>query len=71
MIRQFDLEIERDAQGYYVVSVPDLPGCRVRTRNLDELVDLSQEAITEYLEMEGEPEEALDFAGSQQICPLL
>lgn len=71
MIRQFDLEVERDAQGYYVVSVPELPGCRVRTRHLDELVDLSQEAITEYLEMEAEPEEALDFAGTQEICPLL
>lgn len=71
MIRQFDLVIERDAQGYYVVSVPDLPGCRIRTRHLDELIGLSQETITEYLEMEGEPEEALEFAGAQRVCPLL
>lgn len=71
MIRQFDLVIGLDAQGYYVVSVPDLPGCRVRTRHLDELIDLSQATITEYLEMEGEPEEALGFAGAQEVCPLL
>ena len=34
--RQFDVVIERDEEGYYVASVPQLPACHTQARSLDE-----------------------------------
>jgi len=39
MPRQFDVVIERDSEGYYVASVPQLPACHTQGRSLDEVMD--------------------------------
>ena len=52
--REFDVVIERDAEGYFVASVPALPGCHTQARSLDELMIRIQEAIELCLEVEGE-----------------
>jgi len=39
MQRQFDVVIERDEDGYYVASVPQLPGCHTQARSLDDVMD--------------------------------
>jgi len=67
MGREFDFIIERDSEGYYVASVPALPGCHTQARSLDELSERIQEAIALYLEVEGEPTEPLDFVGIQRV----
>lgn len=45
MQRQFDVVIERDSEGYYVASVPQLAGCHTQARSLDELMSRIREAI--------------------------
>lgn len=67
MDRKFDVIIERDSEGYFVASVPALPGCHTQARSLDELSDRIKEAISLYLEVEGEMSETLDFVGIQRI----
>jgi predicted RNase H-like HicB family nuclease len=67
MSRDFDVIIERDSEGYYVASVPALPGCHTQAQSLDELSERIQEAIALYLEVEGEPTEPLDFVGIQRV----
>ena len=65
--RQFDVIIERDGEGYYVASVPQLPGCHTQARSLDEVAERIREAIELCLEVEGTPEESLEFIGIQRI----
>ena len=52
MSREFSVVIERDEEGYYVASVPVLPGCHTQARSLDELMDRVREAIALCLEVE-------------------
>ena len=54
--RQFDVVIERDEEGYYVASVPQLPGCHTQARSLDEVAERIREAVELCLEVEGAPE---------------
>ena len=65
--RQFDVVIERDEEGYYIASVPQLPGCHTQARSLDEVTDRIREAIELCLEVEGAPEKSLEFIGIQRI----
>jgi predicted RNase H-like HicB family nuclease len=37
MSREFNVIIERDAEGYYVGSVPALKGCHSQAKSLDDL----------------------------------
>lgn len=65
--RQFDVVIERDEEGYYVASVPQLSGCHTQARSLDEITLRIREAIELCLEVEGAPEQSLEFIGIQRI----
>ena len=67
MARQFDVVVEKDSAGYFVASVPALPGCHTQAKSLDELMERIREAIELCLEVQGEPPEALDFVGVQRI----
>jgi predicted RNase H-like HicB family nuclease len=64
---QFDVAIERDDEGYYVASVPQLPGCHTQARSLDEVTQRIREVIELCLEVEGVPEQSLEFIGIQRI----
>jgi predicted RNase H-like HicB family nuclease len=58
---QFDVVIERDVviepdeEGYYVASVPQVPGCHSQARSLDEVTQRIREAIELCLEVQGMP----------------
>ena len=67
MGREFDVVVERDGEGYYVGSVPALPGCHTQARSLDELMDRIKEAIELCLEVQGDAGETLDFVGVQRV----
>ena len=47
-----DVVIEKDEDGYYVASVPELPGCHTQAKTLDELMERIKEAAEVYLEEE-------------------
>ena len=65
--RQFDVVIERDSEGYFVASVPQMPGCHTQARSLDQVSDRIREAIALCLEIEGAPEQELEFVGIQRV----
>ena len=67
MTHQFDVVIEKDSAGYFVASVPTLPGCHTQAKSLDELMERVREAIELCLEVRGEPPDPLDFVGVQRI----
>jgi predicted RNase H-like HicB family nuclease len=65
MVRQFDVVIERDEEGLYVASVPQLPGCHTDATSLDELMVEIREAIELCLEVQEGPPGNLEFVGIQ------
>lgn len=67
MDRQFDVIIERDEQGFYVASVPSLPGCHTQAQSLDDLMTRIREAVLLCLEVEGIAPKTLEFVGVQRI----
>lgn len=67
MTRQFDVVVERDADGVYVASVPALPGCHTQAKSLDELMARIREAIQLCLEVQGQSLDDLDFIGIQRV----
>ena len=44
--------IERDEDGVYVASIPELPGCHTQARTLDDLMVRIREAVELYLEVD-------------------
>lgn len=67
MKRDFDVVIERDADGYLVGSVPACPGCHTQAKSLDVLVERMREAIELWLEESGQTAQQLDFVGVQRV----
>jgi len=65
--RTFNLVIEKDHDGYFVASVPSLPGCHTQAKSLDVLMTRAREAIELCLEVESDPIEATEFVGVQRI----
>jgi predicted RNase H-like HicB family nuclease len=67
MTRNFSVVIERDSKGWFVASVPALPGCHTQAKSLDQLMKRIRDAIELYLEVEGGEIGDLDFVGVQQV----
>jgi predicted RNase H-like HicB family nuclease len=51
---KFGVVVEKDEDGYYVASVPELPGCHTQAKTLDEVMKRIKEAIEACLEVEGQ-----------------
>ncbi len=66
MIREFNVVIERDEDGYLVATVPALRGCHTQAKSLDALMKRVREAIELCLEVE-EPA-TNQFVGVQRIA---
>jgi predicted RNase H-like HicB family nuclease len=66
MNREFSVVIEKDADGYFVASVPVLRGCHTQARSLDVLMERVKEAIELCLEVE-EPV-ITEFIGVQRVA---
>lgn len=52
MIKEFNVLIEKDTDGYFVATVPSLRGCHTQAKLLNELIERIQEAIALCLEFE-------------------
>ncbi len=50
MTREFHVVIEQDEDGYFVSTVPELPGCHTQAKSLDMLMARTREAIELCLE---------------------
>ncbi len=69
MKRELTVIIERDEDGYFVGTVPELKGCHTQARSLDELIERMKEAASLCLEAEGKlTESELQFVGVQRIA---
>ncbi|HEX3583713.1 MAG TPA: type II toxin-antitoxin system HicB family antitoxin [Thermoanaerobaculia bacterium] len=66
-MNEFDVVVEKDEAGYYVASVPVLPGCHTQARSLDDLMIRIREAIALYVEADDVPQERLNFVGIQRV----
>jgi predicted RNase H-like HicB family nuclease len=65
---KFAVVVEKDEEGYYVASVPELPGCHTQAKTLDKLMVRVKEAIAAYLEAGGyEPKENVELVGFQIV----
>ena len=67
MTKVFSVIIERDSEGYFVASVPELHGCHSQAKSLDTLMERIKEAIELCLEVQGKSEENLEFIGVQRV----
>jgi predicted RNase H-like HicB family nuclease len=68
MKREFNVVIERDAEGYYVAMVPELSGCHTQARSLDKLLVRIKEAIELCVEVEGATATDSEFIGVQRVA---
>jgi predicted RNase H-like HicB family nuclease len=66
MKRKFGVLVEKDEDGYYVASVPMLPGCHTQAKSMDDLLERIKEAIEAYLEAEKDIEIS-EFVGVQVV----
>jgi len=65
---KFSVVVERDEDGYYIASVPALPGCHTQARTLGELTSRIRESIELHLETEGSKAEGkIELVGVQFI----
>ena len=51
MKKEFNIVIEQDEDVYFIVSVPELPGCNTQAKSLGELNNRVIGAIELYLEV--------------------
>ena len=69
MSTEYTIIIEKDEDGYYVGSVPALPGCHSQGKSIDQLLERIQEGITLWREVNGEDSpNALKLVGIQRIA---
>jgi len=67
MAKAFNVVIERDAEGYYIATVPELPGCHTQAKSLDKLIERIREAIELCLEVRQEEITPQEFVGVQRV----
>jgi predicted RNase H-like HicB family nuclease len=65
--RKFTVVIERDEEGYFVASVPALPGCHTQAKTLDTLMKRVREVIELCIEDSDKVDDSLELVGIQQI----
>ncbi len=52
MKREFTVVVERDEDGYFIGTVPQLRGCHTQAKSLDELMERMKEVASLCLEVE-------------------
>ncbi len=67
MKREFSVIIEKDEDGWFVATVPELHGCHTQAKSLDELQVRIREAIELCLEEQQEPSGPHEFVGVQRV----
>ncbi len=65
-MKEYNVIIEKDEDGYFVASVPTLRGCHTQAKSLDTLMKRIKEAIELCLEVE-QPI-STEFIGVQKVA---
>ncbi len=65
--REFSVIIERDSEGYFVATVPELKGCHTQAKSLDLLMKRIREAIAVCMEAEDDSLGSHEFIGVQRV----
>ena len=69
MKNEYTILIEKDEDGYYVGSIPALPGCHSQAKSVDQLMERMEEAIALWLEVEQETDPTpLEWVGIQRLA---
>ncbi len=68
MTRTFNVIVEKDSDGFYVSTVPELHGCHSQAKSLDELLIRTKEVIELCLEVENSTYESNEFIGVQRLA---
>jgi predicted RNase H-like HicB family nuclease len=63
----FNVIVERDEDGFYIATVPELRGCHTQARSLDTLIERIREAVDLCIEEQGRPVSSTEFVGLQRI----
>jgi predicted RNase H-like HicB family nuclease len=64
---EFNAVVEKDAEGYYVASVLELPGCHTQAKTIDTMMKRLREAIEVYLDVQKNEPQPSDFVGVYRI----
>jgi predicted RNase H-like HicB family nuclease len=67
MKRDVSVIIERDEEGWFIGSVPEIPGCHTQAKTLDELMVRIREAAELCLEAAGQTITPMQFVGVQRL----
>ena len=67
MAKKFTVVVEEGEDGYLISDVVELPGCHTQTKNYDELMKRTKEAISLYLEVKKPLEIRNKFLSLQQL----
>ena len=64
---EFNVIIEKDEDGWYVASVPEIQGCYTQGKTIQEVLERIKEAIEVCLEADGEDIRPMKFIGLQRV----
>jgi len=67
-MKEFNVVIEQDEDGWFVASVPSLRGCHTQAKSLDTLMKRVKEAIELCLETEEDEPVFNRFIGVQRVA---
>ena len=64
---EFNVVIEKDEDGFFVASVPEIQGCYTQGKTIQEVLERIKEAIEVCLEADGEDIRPMKFVGIQKV----
>ena len=65
-VMDFTVLLERDSDGWYVASVPELSGCYTQGKSVEQALERVHEAIRAHIEPNQEPE-PMEFIGAHRV----
>jgi len=71
MNRDYDVIIEKDADDFYIATVPEIPGCHTQAKSLDELMLRTKEVVELCLEVQKDTPSPNKFIGIQKIAVMV
>ena len=64
---EFNVIIEKDEDGWFVASVPEIQGCHTQGKTLQQVLERIKEAIEVCIEADGLSVRPLKFIGIQRV----
>ena len=68
MEKEFTVIIEKDEEGLYIATAPDIPGCYTQGKTIPQVLERIKEAIEVCIEADGEEMKPLKFVGIQRVA---